>query len=155
MLWLVYKGYPEQTQKADSESGGEGEKKGTTLHSCTTRDTVRHHIPVEDVLPILWAPSFGWAGFVPRPRPDEAKGLALVDGGGAAIAPHRSSLFAAAAFKGFPDDFGAGAAIAPQRSSSSLFDVDGLTSADFDALLGGAAAIGPHKGSSSDFCDFS
>jgi hypothetical protein len=136
----------------DTESGGEGEK---TKGQLCILDTVRHHIPVEDVLPIFWAPSFGCAGFVPRPRPDEAKGLALVDGGGAAIAPHRSSLFAAAAFKGFPDDFGAGAAIAPQRSSSSLFDVDGFMSADFDVLLGGAAAIGPHKGSSSDFCAFS
>jgi hypothetical protein len=28
-------------------------------------------------------------------------------------------------------------------------------SADFDALLGGAAAIGPHRGSSSDFGAFS
>jgi hypothetical protein len=79
----------------------------------------------------------------------------LVDGAGAAIEPHMSSLFAAAAFKGFPDDFGAGAAIVPQRSSSSVCDVDGLMSADFDALLGGAAAIGPHRGSSSDFGAFS
>jgi hypothetical protein len=77
----------------------------------------------------------------------------LVDGAGAAIEPHMSSLFAAAVFKGFPDDFGAGAAIVPQRSSSSL--CDGLMSADFDALLGGAAAIGPHRGSSSDFGAFS
>jgi hypothetical protein len=77
----------------------------------------------------------------------------LVAGGGAAMAPHKSSLFATAGFKGFPDDFG-GAAIEPQRSSSSLCDVDGLMSADFTALLGGAAAIGPHKGSSSDFGAF-
>ena len=71
------------------------------------------------------------------------------------MAPHRSSLFAAAGFKGFPDDFGGGAAIEPQRSSSSLCDVDGLMSADFTALLGGAATIGPHRGSSSDFGAFS
>jgi hypothetical protein len=71
------------------------------------------------------------------------------------MAPHRSSLFAAAGFKGFPDDFGGGAAIEPHRSSSSLCDVDGLMSAGFAALLGGAAAIGPHRGSSSDFGAFS
>lgn len=71
------------------------------------------------------------------------------------MAPHRSSLFAAAGFKGFPDDFGGGAAIEPQRSSSSLCDVDGLMSADFTPLLGGAAAIGPQRGSSSDFAAFS
>lgn len=78
----------------------------------------------------------------------------MIAGGGAAMAPHRSSLFAAAGFKGFPDDFGGGAAIEPQRSSSSLFDIEGLMSVDFDALLGAGAAIEPHRASSSDFGTF-
>lgn len=109
------------------------------------------YMPVEEVLPILWAPSFGCAGFAPRPLLDDARGLALVAGGGAAMAPHRSSLFAAAGFKAFPDDFGWGAAIEPQRSSSSLCDTEGLMPADFGAILGAGTAVGPHRASSSAF----
>ena len=67
------------------------------------------------------------------------------------MAPHRSSLFDAAGFKGLPDDFGGGAAIEPQRSSSSLCDTEGLMSADLDALLGAGTAVGPHRASSSAF----
>lgn len=79
----------------------------------------------------------------------------MVDGGGAAMAPHKSSLFAAGGgFKGFPADFGGGAAIEPQRSSSSLCDVEGLMSEDFDAFLGAGAAIEPHRGSSSGLGTF-
>jgi hypothetical protein len=78
----------------------------------------------------------------------------LVAGGRAAISPHRSSLFAAAGFKGLPDDFGGAAAISPRRSSTSLSDVDGFMSEGLAAILGGAAAIGPHRGSSSGFDAF-
>ena len=59
----------------------------------------------------------------PRPRPAD-KGLALVVGGGAAIAAQGSSLSSeaelACALKGFATIFGAGAAIEPHNSSASL-----------------------------------
>lgn len=57
----------------------------------------------------------------PLPRP-ATKGLALVVGGGAAMAAHGSSSSSDAdfRFRGFDEDFGGGAAIEPHRSSSSL-----------------------------------
>ena len=82
-----------------------------------------NYTPEEDVRFILWAPNFGAAGFVPRPRPAD-NGLALVVGGGAKIAAQGSSSSAAEAaltFKGFNALFGAGAAMEPHKSSSSSF----------------------------------
>lgn len=81
------------------------------------------YIPVQDILFILCAPNFGAAGLAPLPLP-AAKGLALVVGGGAAIAAQGSSSSTVAAdftFKGFDDVLGAGAAMEPHKSSSSSF----------------------------------
>lgn len=80
------------------------------------------YIP-EDVRFILCAPSFGAASLAPRPLP-AANGLALVVGGGAAMAAQgssSSSVDAAFTFKGFDVDLGAGAAMEPHKSSSSSF----------------------------------
>lgn len=105
------------------------------------------YIPDEDVLPIFCAPNLGCAGFVPRPLPKD-KGLALVVGGGAAMAAHGSaSSFTTAGFSGFVADFGGGAAIELQRSSTSLCD-------DFGAVLGTGADIEPQRSSSSAFNAF-
>lgn len=103
------------------------------------------YIPVEDVLFIRCAPSFGAAGFAPRPLPAD-KGLAFVVGGGAAIAAQGSSSDVPAdfTFSGFEAVLGAGAAMEPHKSSSSF-----LFALLFIEVFGAGAAMDPHKSSSS------
>lgn len=91
------------------------------------------YIP-EDVRLILWAPNFGTVGFA-RPLPAD-KGLALVIGGGAAMAPHKSSSsdFEAPELKAIDVVFGGGAAMEPHKSSSSSLDFRAvLLDGKFDA----------------------
>ena len=66
------------------ESSGDGFGKKCTLYTSSV-----HHIP-DEVRLMRWAPSLGAAGLAARPRP-EAKGFALVVGGGAAMAAQGSS----------------------------------------------------------------
>lgn len=80
------------------------------------------YTPDEGVRFILCAPSFGAAGFAPRPLATD-RGFALVEGGGAAIAAHGSSSSTAAlafTFIGFETVLGAGAAMEPHESSCSF-----------------------------------
>lgn len=86
----------------------------------------------------------------PLPLPKD-KGLALVVGGGAAMAAQgslSSMLFLADVLEAV---FGGGAEIEPQRSSSLLEVDEGFDFIDFVVVLEAGAGMAPQRSSSPDF----
>lgn len=113
---------------------------------------VNFHSPEEELRSIRWAPSLAGAAAFALPLPS-AKGLALVVGGGAAMAAHGSPSSTAGAVV-------VAGALAPLvrgfvfvRGAGTAMEAHGSSSTDFAAGLGGGAATAPHGSSSSSDVD--